>query len=178
MTLLGHLGTKVSDLLDERLDERASANAWAHVAECPSCQQQVETEAWVKRTLSTLASTAPDCAAPDSLRGRLSAERLVASYAAAPEWVDPPADDDRRHRWTVAAIGGGAVGAAMLGIVALGASPQAPAADRRPPTASLLDITDTLRARTAGPVQVTSTGVPAADERTSSPQPDEDGATP
>ncbi|MDF9716398.1 hypothetical protein [Nocardioides sp. ChNu-99] len=177
MTLLGHLGTKVSDLLDERLDERASASAWAHVADCPSCQQQVETEAWVKRTLSTLATAAPDCVS-DSLKGRLSADRLVASYAAAPEWTNPPApDDDRRHRWTVAAIGGGAVGAAMLGIVALGVSPQPPAAERRPPTANLLQVTDALRARTAGPARVTGTGAPVADV-TTSPQPDEDGATP
>lgn len=154
MTLLGHLGAKVSDLLDDRLGEAEAASAWAHVDACPACQQLVETESWVKQTLGSLGHLCgDDHRAPDRLRGRLSDDALIASYADAAGWVNRPTPpDQRRHRWTLAAIGGGAVGAAVLGIVALGAAPaQAPVPERRVPVTANVRVSDNVRTTPASP---------------------------
>lgn len=150
MTMIGHLGTKVSDLLDDRLDDRDTVAAWAHVDGCAACQELVETESWVKNTLSGLGSSST-CAS-DTLKDRLSSGPLLASYAAAtPMWSLPVPDDHRRNRWTLAAIGGGAVGAAVLGIVAMGAAPaQTPAPDRRPSVTSIQRVVDQLRSTPVG----------------------------
>lgn len=139
MTFLGHLGSRVSDLLDDRLDDGAAADAWAHVDGCAVCQADVEKEAWVKNTLSCLGDLRQDRGASEKLRDRLTDDALLASYAEAATWSRPPTyAEQRRHRWTVAAIGGGAVSAAMLGVIALGAVPtQAPSADRRVPVTSI-----------------------------------------
>ncbi|MDT9594036.1 hypothetical protein RDV89_13215 [Nocardioides zeae] len=141
MTFLGHLGPKVSDLLDEQLDADESAAAWLHVDGCPACRSQVESEAWLKRSLSALGSCEGD-RAPDDLRGWLSDDVLVASYADAPDWVTEAPDpaEQRRHRWAVGMIGGGAIGAAMLGVVALGAAPTQAPAPRVPVTNIRTDV--------------------------------------
>lgn len=150
MTMLGHLGTKVSDLLDDRLCDRDSAAAWAHVDGCATCQELVETEAWVKNTLSGLGSS-PTCASAN-LKDRLASGPLLASYAeATPAWSLPEPDDHRRNRWTLAALGGGAAGAAVLGIVAMGVVPsQAPVTDRRSPVTSIRQVADQLRQAPTG----------------------------
>lgn len=142
MTILGHLGgTKISDLLDDRLAERDAELAWAHVDDCEVCQQHLETEAWVKNALSALPD--PRCGLSDSFRGRLCDDELIASYAQAGSWVLPTTEADQRsHRWTLAAVGGGAVGAAMLGVVALGATSPAPAPTNRPTVSSITAISD------------------------------------
>lgn len=153
MTFLGHLGPRVSDLLDERLDDSEAAAAWLHVDGCSACQKLVETESWVKSTLSSLGEPRGDAQrAPDRLRGRLVDDALISSYADAANWVRRPTPtDQRRHRWTIAAIGGGAVGAAVLGIVALGASPgQAPGPERRVPVTNVRS-TDSVRTTPASP---------------------------
>lgn len=176
MTILGHLGPRVSDLLDDRLDEHTAAAAWAHVDGCPSCRSDVETEAWVKRTLSSLGSLGDRCT-PERLRGRLAQDALIASYADAPAWArDAQQPDDRGHRWTVAAIGGGALTAAMLAVVALGAVPSSdPVPDRRLP-ASIADAprdatstpatptTDSPRSTTPSPSA--TTGAESGEDRT------------
>ncbi|GAB3074499.1 hypothetical protein [Nocardioides zeae] len=145
MTILGHLGgTTISDLLDDRLAEHDAELAWAHVDDCDVCQQHLETEAWVKNALSALPE--PRCGLSEAFRGRLCDDELIASYAQAGSWVLPPtAADQRRHRWTLAAVGGGAVGAAMLGVVALGATSPAPAPTNRPAASSYTAISEVFR---------------------------------
>lgn len=154
MTILGHLGgTKISDLLDDRLAEQDAELAWAHVDDCAVCQQHLETEAWVKNALSALPE--PRSGLSEAFRGRLCDDRLIASYAEAGSWVLPTTDaDQRRHRWTLAAVGGGAVGAAMLGVVALGATSPAPAPANRPTVSSISAISDVFSS--AGPASSTS----------------------
>lgn len=163
MTFLGHLGTRVSDLLDDRLDDGAAADAWAHVDGCAVCRADVEKEAWVKNTLSCLGDVRQDRCASDQLRDRLTDDVLLASYAEAASWTQPPTyAEQRRHRWTVAAIGGGAVSAAMLGVIALGAVPtQAPSADRRVPASSINFGAQRPTASTPSTPSTTGTTAPA-----------------
>lgn len=130
--MTGHLGYRVSALLDGQLPPEEAERAWAHVHSCHVCRDQVEREGWVKTQLAgwSFGSTP----APDELKGALRGM--------------PPGDvfltlaHDRghsRHRLRrtagLAAIGGGAAGAAVMGILALGAAPaDAPSIDRRTPT--------------------------------------------
>ncbi|HEY1134626.1 MAG TPA: hypothetical protein VGE77_08605, partial [Nocardioides sp.] len=100
--------------------------------------------AWVKNSLSAL--PAPRSGLSESLRGRLCDGDLIASYAQAATWVVAPTPaDQRRHRWTLAAVGGGAVGAAMLGVVALGAAPAQAPTGQRPSVTSLSSIVEIAR---------------------------------
>ena len=133
---MAHLGPRVSALLDGQLSREEEERAWAHVHGCHACRDLVEREGWVKTRLNGLALRDP--AAPSSLKGAL---------------VDPLAGDDRPAgrspgtqpgpaRFRMVALGGGAVGAAFLGVLALtatGGPAQTPTTgtDRRPPVTSL-----------------------------------------
>ncbi|MEP9381490.1 hypothetical protein [Nocardioides sp. KR10-350] len=123
MSLLGgHLGARASALLDGQLPEDEAERAWAHVEDCAVCRGQLEREQWLKRRLAGL-GCAPDVAAPDRLKGellgapRVTTEQLLLGFA----------QERRSTRRTLAfaAFGGGAVGAAMLGLLAVGAGPAA-----------------------------------------------------
>lgn len=133
----GHLGTKVSALLDGQLSEEETERAWSHVHTCHTCRDLVEREGWVKTRLVGLSMG--DCGgAPDSLKGALRCRPDL-----------PPGDvllalaaerDHHRGRRTagLVALGGGALGAAVMGVVVLGAAPaDAPAVDRRAPVTSI-----------------------------------------
>jgi hypothetical protein len=130
----GHLGSRVSALLDGQLPAAEEERAWAHVHGCHVCRDQVEREGWVKRRLAGL--TFDDTAAmPAALKGSLLQ----------PEQPHVPLGDvylglaakPRRTTVGLAALGGGAVGAAMMGVLALGAAPaSAPTIERPGPTAS------------------------------------------
>jgi hypothetical protein len=131
--VIGHLGSRVSALLDGQMSPADEERAWEHVHSCHQCRDAVEREGWVKTRLATMQlAGAP---APSHLRGSLLMRGLV-------DWPDLPdhpalAGGDRRRHLGLSGIGGGAVGAAVMGVLALGASPaNAPGAVVRPGTDS------------------------------------------
>ncbi len=126
--MIGHLGNRVSALLDGQLAPEEAERAWTHVHTCHTCRDQVEREGWVKTRLAGLSHDVGS--APDRLKGSLLGVTPGELYLAISH------DDPHRTRRHVglAAIGGGAVGAAVMGVLALGAAPaDAPTIDRRVP---------------------------------------------
>ncbi len=130
---MGHLGSRVSALLDGRLDPVETERAWSHVHDCHQCRDLVEREGWVKRRLARLSDGSDG--APDHLKGSLLGAPDL------PAWPGPHRGPRRAVGVGVAAVGGGAVGAAMLGVLALGAAPAsaptAPTMDQRSPLTQL-----------------------------------------
>lgn len=158
---MGHLGSRVSALLDGQLTPEETERAWDHVHGCHLCRDQVEREGWVKSRLTGLSFDVAAPATPVGLKGSLIGAAVLAG---------PPGDaflhgglhggladsGDRRRAVGLAAIGGGAVGAAVMGVLALGVAPAsapAPGIDRRPPVTSI--------SRSEGP----STPVPSPTRR-------------
>ncbi len=137
---MAHLGNRVSALLDGQLSSDDEERAWAHVHGCYACRDQVEREGWVKTQLVGLSFGGSSV--PAGLKGSLlGASQLTSSFLApvanAYAHTEVSADRVRRAGWV--AIGGGAVGAAVLGVLALGAAPAvAPAVDRRTPVTVIL----------------------------------------
>ena len=125
---VGHLGTRVSALLDGQLSPEDTERAWAHVHACHACRDLVEREGFVKTRLAGLAYGSTTT--PDSLKGS-----LLGALPATPG--DGYLVEDREHRRRqvgLVALGGGAVGAAVMGVLALGVAPaDAPVNDRRAP---------------------------------------------
>jgi hypothetical protein len=119
--VIGHLGARVSALLDGQLSPADEERAWDHVHSCHQCRDAVEREGWVKTRLATM-QLAGACA-PSHLKGSL----LVRGIVDWPDLPDHPALTDagaaRRRHLGMTGIGGGAVGAAVMGVLALGASP-------------------------------------------------------
>jgi anti-sigma factor RsiW len=123
----GHLGDRVSALLDGQLSPAEEDRAWEHVHACHFCRDRVEREGWVKTRLSAL--TFGSAAAPDRLK-----HALVGAQAGLPPGDALLVMSARSRRGSLVAIGGGAAGAAVLGVLALGAAPaNAPTIDRRAP---------------------------------------------
>lgn len=135
--MIGHLGTRVSALLDGQLSPADEERAWDHVHSCHQCRDAVEREGWVKTRLATMQlAGAP---APSHLKGSLLVRGIV-DWSDWPDSAEHPvvadvvtdASSSRRHLG-MAGIGSGAVGAAVLGVLALGAAPaNAPGAVVRP----------------------------------------------
>ncbi|MEO6510472.1 MAG: hypothetical protein ABIO16_05740 [Nocardioides sp.] len=123
----GHLGTRVSALLDGQLPKAEEDKAWEHVHSCHFCRDVVEREGWVKTRLSTLSFG--DSCASDRLK-----DALMGAQAGLTPGDALLVMSAKPRRGSLAAIGGGAAGAAVLGVLALGAAPaNAPAMDRRAP---------------------------------------------
>ena len=130
-----HLGRRVSDLLDGQLPADEADRAWTHIHGCGLCRQAVEREGWVKTQLLTLSLAGS--MAPEHLKGSLLGSPMTPSYPTDYGYQPEP---ERAWRGTLLTIGGGALGAAVLGIVALGVAPaNAPAVDRRAPVTSIGD---------------------------------------
>jgi len=131
--VIGHLGPRVSALLDGQMSPADEERAWEHVHSCHQCRDAVEREGWVKTRLATMQYAGS--AAPSHLKGSLLIRGLVADW---PDH-DGPAElaavgamRSRRHLG-MTGISGGAVGAAVMGVLALGASPaNAPGVLSRP----------------------------------------------
>ena len=125
--MIGHLGARVSALLDGQLSPQETEEAWAHVYTCHACRDLVEREGWVKTRLAGLSGGA-GAASPDlkgSLLNLTPGEQFL---------VDARRSGGVRRGVGMAVLGGGALGAAMVGVLALGFSPGSnPANDRRPP---------------------------------------------
>jgi hypothetical protein len=129
--VIGHLGTRVSALLDGQLSQVDEERAWDHVHSCHQCRDAVEREGWVKTRLATMQYAGSS--APSSLKGALMVSGLLASW----DLPDHPAltggASVRRRHLGLTGISSGAVGAAVMGVLALGASPaNAPGAAVRP----------------------------------------------
>lgn len=149
--MIGHLGNRVSALLDGQLSPAEEERAWEHVHVCPTCRDHVEREGWVKTRLASLTYGSISPEAPDDLRAS-----LLGASGGLPLRGDELmmlAARPRRHTGLVA-IGGTAVGVAVVGVLALGAAPaEAPIPDRRVPTTSLVRQLDQ-----PGPGRATPTG--------------------
>ncbi len=130
--MIGHLGPRVSALLDGQMSSAEEERAWDHVHSCHHCRDAVEREGWVKTRLATMQFAGST--APSHLKGSLLVRGLV-------DWPDAEGPAElaavgvmraRRHLG-VTGISGGAVGAAVMGVLALGASPaNAPGVLSRP----------------------------------------------
>jgi putative serine protease PepD len=116
----GHLGSRVSALLDGQLSAAEAERAWAHVHACHTCRDLVEREGWVKTRLAGLSFDAG--AAPDHLKGSLLGPARSPGLPPAPH---PASAYDARPRRQLGlvALGGGAIGAAVMGVLALGVAP-------------------------------------------------------
>jgi len=133
--MIGHLGARVSALLDGQMSPAEEERAWEHVHSCHQCRDAVECEGWVKTRLATMQLAGSP--APAHLKGSLLVRGFV-DWSGLPH---PPAltgAATRRRHLGLSGIGGGAVGAAVMGVLALGASPaNAPGAVVRPAGDSL-----------------------------------------
>jgi hypothetical protein len=131
---IGHLGPRVSALLDGQLSGAEEERAWDHVHSCHQCRDAVEREGWVKTRLASMQFAGSS--APSALKGSLLFAGMTAEF---PELRDADSalvgagvTRGRRHLG-MAGISSGAVGAAVMGVLALGASPaNAPGALERP----------------------------------------------
>ncbi|TIC87345.1 hypothetical protein E8D34_09395 [Nocardioides sp. GY 10113] len=131
--MIGHLGPRVSALLDGQLSAAEAEEAWSHVYACHACRDLVEREGWVKTRLAGLTGDGRET--PSSLKGSLL------SLTPGEEYLAASAVERRRGITTgVVLVGGGAVGAAILGVLALGAIPGSTPADRRPPASQINNV--------------------------------------
>ena len=121
--LSGHLGDRVSALVDGQLSAPEEERAWAHVMGCPGCRRLVEREGWLKTRLGTLSD--PTAEARPGLLGSLYD---VDAWAT----VDEIERRGRTRRTAIAAVGAGSVSAAVLGLVAFTGPPAG--MGERPPT--------------------------------------------
>jgi anti-sigma factor RsiW len=132
--MIGHLGDRVSALLDGQLSPADEERAWGHVHACHQCRDLVEREGWVKTRLAGLSFEG--ASAPVSLKGSLLSS-LSDGVPPGDVYLSEPRDPKPR-RVALVAIGGGAAGAAVMGVLALGAAPaDAPGLERRAPTTSI-----------------------------------------
>ncbi|TYL45175.1 hypothetical protein FXB39_19495 [Nocardioides sp. BGMRC 2183] len=132
--MIGHLGTRVSALLDGQMPAAEAEDAWAHVYACHRCRDLVEREGWVKTRLAGLDAAR---ATPADLKGSLLNLTPGEQFIAAPNAARRPVSGG------FVLISGGALGAALLGVVALGVTPGAGPADRRPPVTQINQSTPT-----------------------------------
>jgi hypothetical protein len=135
MTWLGgHLGARVSALLDGQLPAEDEERAWDHVHACHQCRDQVEREGWVKTRLAGL-TWGPPAEVPSHLRGSLiGAPDLTPGEA----YLVAGQRHTRMRRVGMVALGSGAAGAAVVGVLALGSAPaDIPGPDRRAPSTTV-----------------------------------------
>ncbi|MEZ5098027.1 MAG: hypothetical protein R2731_19275 [Nocardioides sp.] len=145
----------MSALLDGAMSPAEEERAWAHVHACHLCRDQVEREGWVKTQLATLSllGVAPSC---ERLKGALlgaSALPLAASSACL--------EARGRSRAATGAMGG-ALGVAVLGLLALGAAPaSAPVFDGSSLTSSIARSGPAWSTRPAGSDAAAAASCPA-----------------
>lgn len=158
---MGHLGSRVSALLDGRLSAEEEERAWAHVHACHPCRDLVEREGWVKTRLaglsgadrgapahlkSSLLGGSPSPLQPDRLTGTGSAPGSALSSALGSSLGSPTT----WHRGLLA-IGGSAAGAAVVGVLVLGAASGGSNLERRAPVSELNRPTPTTTLDRTGP---------------------------
>jgi anti-sigma factor RsiW len=144
---MGHLGSRTSALLDGQLSPEETERAWEHVHACHACRDLVEREGWIKTRLAGLSFEVASPSTPAGLKGSLIGADLTG----------PPGDayltmpgDQRRRSAGMAMIGGGAVGAAVMGVLVFGVAPaDAPTIDRGGPAS--INRTETPRTPVTSP---------------------------
>jgi anti-sigma factor RsiW len=146
-----HLGSRVSALVDGRLGPEEEERCWSHVHACHACRDLVEHEGWVKTQLAQLGfgTSEPSHDFKSALVGRCADLAPSSSRLAAAAF--PTAG--QRSRRSLAAIGGGAASACVVGVLVLGAA-GSPRIEPRPPATDL--------SRPAGP----ASPVNGVDDRT------------
>lgn len=112
----GHIGSNASALVDGQLSPGDEERAWQHVLGCPACRRLVEREGWVKQRLAGLAAGPTAVAAPAGLLGSLYD---VDAWAT----VDEIERRSKRRRATVALVGAGSVGVAVMAMMSVTAPP-------------------------------------------------------
>ncbi|HET6151377.1 MAG TPA: zf-HC2 domain-containing protein [Marmoricola sp.] len=115
LKLHGHIGSSASALVDGQLSAAEEERAWAHILGCPGCRRLVEREGWIKQRIAGLAGPGV-LSAPPSLLGNLYD---VNAWAA----VDEIERRSARRRATVALVGAGSVGVAVLALVTMTTPP-------------------------------------------------------
>ena len=73
--VIGHLGPRVSALLDGQLSPADEERAWEHVHSCHQCRDAVEREGWVKTRLATMQYAGSDGAVPPQGLAALPGDR-------------------------------------------------------------------------------------------------------
>jgi anti-sigma factor RsiW len=114
--LSGHLGDRVSALVDGQLSAAEEERAWAHAMTCPGCRRLIEREGWLKTRLSTMADPRAIASPGPGLIGALYDVRAWSA-------VDAIERRGRARRTALAAAGAGSVGAAVIGLLALTGAP-------------------------------------------------------
>lgn len=144
----GHVGSRVSALVDGQLSAEQADRLWSHVHTCCVCREQVEREGWIKRRVAGLSQQQHP--APDYLRSLLT---LGPALEALPTTDDPRGGDagaQRRRTAVAVVLGAGSAGVALAGVVALAAPAQTPVpSERRAPVAS-------FPTQGSGPIQPSS----------------------
>jgi anti-sigma factor RsiW len=133
--VIGHLGTRVSALLDGQLSVDETERAWEHVHACHACRDQVEREGWVKSRLAGLSFDVASPATPSGLKGSLLGAPLTTATPGELLLAETPGH--RRRTAGLAALGGGAVGAAVMGVLVFGVAPADAPTNRPAPTTSI-----------------------------------------
>ena len=129
---MGHLGSRTSALLDGQLSPADTERAWEHVHTCHACRDLVEREGWVKTRLAGLSFEVAAPSTPAWLKGSLMGN--LDSGAPGDVYLQPSTVDHRRRNAGMVAIGSGAVGAAVMGVLAFGVAPaDAPTINRPAP---------------------------------------------
>ncbi|GAB6986733.1 anti-sigma factor family protein [Nocardioides pyridinolyticus] len=154
--MIGHLGSRVSALLDGQLTPEETDRAWDHVHTCHTCRDRVEREGWVKTRLTGLSFEVAAPCAPDSLKGSLLGAAVFAGPPGEAYLAGAPAG--RRTAVGLAAIGGSAVGAAVMGVLVLGVGPASAPAPTTPVTSITQDAPRTPAPSTARRASVSPDG--------------------
>lgn len=153
-SLTGHIGSRVSALVDGQLSPVEEERAWAHVLGCPGCRRLVQREGWTKNQLRLLGQPAP--AAPSLGLSRVLYD--VDAWAA----VDAIERRSTRRRATAVAVGGGAVGAAVLGVLTLTGGLSSGSGPVRPAPATIRMQQSSSPAGTPTGAETRMTGDPGA----------------
>lgn len=113
----GHLGDRVSALVDGALSPGEEERAWTHTMGCPGCRRLVEREGQLKSRLSSMSNARDTTPAP--------ADGLIGSLYDVDAWatVDSIERESRRRRSGMMAVGAGSVGAAVIGLVVMTGAP-------------------------------------------------------
>jgi anti-sigma factor RsiW len=131
---VSHLGARVSALLDGRLAPDVEERLWSHVHKCHPCRDLVEREGTVK---TRLAAWSMDASTSGPVPEQLRASLLDPTASSGAPWLQA---GSARSRGALVLGGGvaGAVGATVVGVLALGVAPaEAPSNERRVPATQL-----------------------------------------
>ena len=132
--VIGHLGPRVSALLDGQLSPADEERAWEHVHSCHLCRDAVEREGWVKTRLATMQYAGSDGAVPPQGLAALPGDRRRLGRPARRRlWSARRGAARSRRHLGLTGHQQRCRGRAVMGVLALGASPaNAPGAIVRP----------------------------------------------